>query len=76
LTNAAKHAPESTVRVELVREVGELGLVVRSTGRPADVSGPAGHGLVGMAERVRLYDGRLVAEPTPDGFVVDARFPL
>ena len=76
LTNAAKHAPRSDVCVELRREVGELGVEVRSRGPVTGPPGRSGHGLLGMAERVRLYDGRLVAEPTVDGFVVDARFPL
>ena len=76
LTNAAKHAPGALVRVDLWREVGELGLRVRSTGPVVNAAGPAGHGLLGMAERARLYDGRLVTEPCEDGFLVEARFPL
>jgi signal transduction histidine kinase len=36
-----------------------------------------GHGLVGMRERVHLFDGELRAGPCPDGgFAVTARLPL
>jgi signal transduction histidine kinase len=37
----------------------------------------SGHGLVGMEERMRLYDGSLRAGPVADGgFEVLARLPL
>jgi signal transduction histidine kinase len=42
-------------------------------------SGPdrAGHGIIGMRERVSLCGGELHAMPRPDGgFVVRARLPL
>ncbi|HEV3504203.1 MAG TPA: sensor histidine kinase, partial [Actinomycetes bacterium] len=40
-------------------------------------TGGAGHGLVGMRERVSLFGGDLEAGTGPDGgFRVAARFPL
>jgi signal transduction histidine kinase len=42
-----------------------------------DQRGTVGHGLVGMRERVHLFDGELRAGPCPDGgFAVAARLPL
>ena len=35
-----------------------------------------GHGLTGMAERVRLYGGDLQAGPADGGWRVSARLPL
>ena len=48
---------------------------------PPDRSGPVavpagGHGIIGMAERVRLYGGQFSAGPLPgQGFRVTARIP-
>jgi signal transduction histidine kinase len=52
------------------------------TGTPAtppqgEATGSLGHGLVGLQERVAMYDGTLVAHATPEGgFLLRARFPL
>jgi signal transduction histidine kinase len=41
------------------------------------VTGRGGRGLVGLAERVRLYHGSLTAGVTPDGgYRVSARLPI
>jgi signal transduction histidine kinase len=52
----------------------------RGAGRPADDSvtlGGGGHGLVGMRERVELYQGSLDALETGDGgFTVRANLPV
>jgi signal transduction histidine kinase len=47
-------------------------------GRPAVRPAPSGgHGLVGMRERVGVYDGSLTAGPTlGGGWRVEARLPL
>ena len=76
LTNARKHAPGAEVVVRLAGSPGE-GLAVEicndapDPGPAADaeaVSDPgAGQGLVGLAERVALADGRLEHGPTADG---------
>ena len=52
---------------------------VADDGRGPNGAPPAGggHGLVGMEERMRLYDGSLRAGPlTGGGFEVVARMPL
>ncbi|MEU8785143.1 histidine kinase [Streptomyces sp. NPDC048637] len=79
LTNAAKHAPGTAVRVRIGQASGQLRVTVANTAQPA---GPAadpvsgGSGLVGLAERVRLAGGALRSGPTPEGgFTVSARLP-
>ncbi len=83
LTNVVKHAPGAPVQVRLERRADALEVAVTNgapTRPPAAVPGAvagAGHGLVGMRERVRLYGGRLDSGPLPDGgFRVHAVLPL
>jgi signal transduction histidine kinase len=78
LTNAIKHAGAAPTEVT-VRWAGDhLELEVLDRGAPAVRNGTgAGHGLVGMEERMRLYDGQLRAGTRADGgFEVVARLPL
>lgn len=78
LTNVARHAPGAPVRIRLSRDDREVAVRVDSgpgSGPSPQLSG-GGHGLPGMHERVRLYDGQLEAAPRPDGgFTVEARLP-
>ncbi|MFI9639730.1 sensor histidine kinase [Micromonospora sp. NPDC051925] len=80
LTNALKHAGVGA-DVTVVLGVDD-DLVVRVTddgrGRPPVRPAPSGgHGLVGMRERVGVYDGRLSAGPrTGGGWEVEVRLPL
>lgn len=79
LTNAARHAPGSVVRVRVRRSDGELTVRVDNTAteQPRDVVGRGGAGLAGLAERVDRAGGRLTTGPRPDGgFRVEAAFPL
>ncbi len=82
LTNVRKHAPSSVVRVLLGYEPDRLRIEVSDDGGPRGDGHDTdrtvlGHGLVGMRERVRLYDGQLQAEPLPGGgFRVEATLPL
>ena len=79
LSNAVRHAPGSSVRVELGYGPAELRLgVVNGPGRSQPDPHPgAGHGVLGMRERAGMLGGELTAEPRPDGgWAVAAVLPL
>ncbi|WP_379514138.1 sensor histidine kinase [Nonomuraea insulae] len=81
LANAARHAPGAAIQVDLTRETDGLRVSVVNRpapeARPATGREPAGHGLVGMRERLNLTDGTLRAGPTLDGgYQVSAWIPL
>jgi signal transduction histidine kinase len=78
LTNTLKHAGAAHARVTIRYEAHSLELEIRDDGRPgAPTVEGAGHGLVGMRERVALYGGVLDAGRSTDGgFGVRARLPL
>jgi signal transduction histidine kinase len=84
LTNARKHAPTSHAQVRLCHELDRLRIEVTDDGGPFGAAGGAarnasgpGHGLIGMRERVQVYEGRLQTGPMPGGgFRVEATLPL
>jgi signal transduction histidine kinase len=81
LTNTLKHAGPVRVRVQVDRTPDALEIRVHDPGprRPLITGqGPgAGHGLVGMRERVALFGGNLTAGPTAEGgWAVDATLPI
>ncbi|PZF89958.1 sensor histidine kinase [Micromonospora deserti] len=81
LTNALKHAGVgAAAEVALARAPGAVVVRVVDDGRGRPVVDPApsgGHGLVGMRERVGVYDGNLTAGPRlAGGWQVEARLPL
>jgi signal transduction histidine kinase len=78
LTNVRKHAGSVPATVRLEWRDGALAVGVRDRGPGGPTGGRAGHGLVGMRERVRLHGGELHAGPTAagDGFEVRAVLPL
>jgi signal transduction histidine kinase len=79
LTNTLKHAGAASARVKIDCSDDAVAIEVRDdgTGTPGGRSQPAGHGLIGMRERVALLGGELRAGPEPDGgFAVRARLPL
>jgi signal transduction histidine kinase len=78
LTNVRKHAGPAHADVRVHYGDHELALDVCDDGRgPSRSSNGAGHGLVGMRERVALYGGALEAGPgAHGGFGVHARLPL
>jgi signal transduction histidine kinase len=67
LTNAAKHAPGAPVEVRLRQTSTDLVVTVVNAPSRAPAAHSGGHGLIGLAERVRLAGGTLDAAPRPDG---------
>ncbi|WP_406044732.1 sensor histidine kinase [Micromonospora sp. NBC_00898] len=81
LTNVRRHAPGAAVDVELAYTSDALRVRVRVRDNgPGPVPGQpagAGHGLLGMRERVATLGGELWTGPAPGGgFLVDAVLPL
>ncbi|MGG8409794.1 sensor histidine kinase [Streptomyces sp. 12297] len=85
LTNTRKHGgPEASASVRLVYFDDGLGLLVEDDGRGAahelyedGGADGAGHGLIGMRERVGMVGGTLDAGPRPGGgFRISALLPL
>jgi two-component system sensor histidine kinase UhpB len=82
LTNAAKHAGATSVRVALRRSPREVVASVADDGCGFDVedvmrSRERGLGLFGMQERLALVQGHLLLESTPGrGTRIEARVPL
>ena len=83
LTNAARHAPGTDVRVDL-RPDGDVAHVHIENDPAGDVTEPdsgdrssPGYGIRGMTERAAAVGGELTAGPTAaGGFEVDARIPV
>jgi signal transduction histidine kinase len=80
LTNVVKHAgtERGDVRIHYGDSEVHIEITDEGVGPIADLPGPTvGHGLVGMRERVALYDGEFHAGAgSPGGFRVVARLPL
>jgi signal transduction histidine kinase len=82
LTNAVKHAGPARAEVTVCYGDREVTVEVADDGRGAaaaagDGRAGAGHGLVGMRERVALFGGDLEVGPRPGGgFRVAARLPF
>jgi signal transduction histidine kinase len=81
LTNVLKHAGSSAVaQVRIVYEPDGLVVEVLDDGRGAVTSlfgAGAGHGLIGMRERVAIYGGELTAGSRPGGgYRVRATLPI
>jgi signal transduction histidine kinase len=81
LSNALRHAPAAPATVEVRYEPERLVLRVRNDRPPVGgtqpAPGAAGHGIVGMRERVAMLGGTLSTGPTGDGgYLVEAVLPL
>jgi signal transduction histidine kinase len=71
LSNALRHAPGASARVEIGYVLGGLGLRVVNGPPPAQAlikpSPGAGHGITGMRERVAMLNGEMTAGRMDDG---------
>jgi signal transduction histidine kinase len=81
LTNVLKHAAATQVRVDVTYHRNQLDLAVSDDGRAGNSNGltrvGAGHGLIGMRERVTIFGGTVSAGTTDGGgWTVRARLPL
>jgi signal transduction histidine kinase len=80
LTNVRKHAACARAGLHLGYTAGALHLTIENDGHRASgthAPGPAGHGIIGMRERVAAVGGRLSAGPRPEGgYRVLAELPL
>ncbi len=91
LTNVVRHAPSSSVTVDIHVGPGRLELLIRDSGRAAGVPGRSGgnadtdsgdrervgFGLAGMRERAELLGGAVQSSPTGDGgYQVHAVLPF
>jgi signal transduction histidine kinase len=77
LTNTIKHAGPVPTEVTVRWRPSHLELEIVDTGSAAGNGHSGGHGLIGMEERVRLYDGELrTGRRAGGGFEVVARLPL
>jgi signal transduction histidine kinase len=78
LTNTLRHATAPRrADVSIAYRADCLELAVRDDGHPVSAPGEAGHGLLGMKERVSVYGGQLVARPRAEGgFELVASLPL
>ncbi|MFF2811150.1 sensor histidine kinase [Streptomyces sp. NPDC058000] len=79
LSNALRHSPGADARVEVSYVLGGIGLRIVN-GPPSRLAKPspgAGHGLLGMRERVQMLGGEMTADHTADGgFEVAAFLPV
>ena len=78
LTNALTHAGPARALVRVCYSRDELEIEVLDDGPgPVEANGAAGHGLIGMRERVSMFGGDLAAgERTEGGYAVHARLPI
>jgi signal transduction histidine kinase len=81
LTNVLKHAHASRVVVAVTFHRNQLEVEVSDDGAghgdDALTHSGAGHGLIGMRERISIFDGTLSSGPRPGGgWTVRARLPL
>jgi signal transduction histidine kinase len=77
LTNTLRHARSRTARVRLRWEPGTLHIEVTDDGiGPPGETGHAGHGLLGIRERVALFGGALVTGRSESGgYLLAATLP-
>jgi signal transduction histidine kinase len=76
ITNVVKHANASRVEVVIDYEPEGIALTIADNGNGPGDGPSAGHGLIGMRERVALFGGKMGTGSSPlGGFTVHARLP-
>jgi signal transduction histidine kinase len=77
LTNTLKHAPGARASVVIGHADGRLEIEVTDTGgAPGSQSATGnGRGLIGLRERLAVYDGELTAGRIPNGYRITATLP-
>jgi signal transduction histidine kinase len=78
LTNVARHADATTVRIELAADAGRLMLTISDNGSGMDPElVRAGSGLVGMRARARAVGAEITVSSRPgDGVLIRVQVPL
>jgi PAS domain S-box-containing protein len=80
LTNVARHAKATKVKVSLKEKAGRIELKVRDNGKgitEEQVSNPKSFGLIGIKERAYYLDGKVVIKGLQDkGTTLTIRIPL
>lgn len=79
MTNVARHANASKVMITFKKENGSLVLEVRDNGKgidPAQIFGPNSFGLIGIRERVLLWEGEANIDSSPgEGTTISVKIP-
>lgn len=76
LTNVMKHAdPEVPVELTIEHAAGGIAVRVRSGARGPSVNSAAGHGVIGMRERIELAGGTLTVGAADSHWIVAAWLP-
>lgn len=76
LTNAMKHGvTATTIELTIGPHDGGVAVCVRSAYDPEASSSPAGHGIIGMTERMTLIGGRFEIRRDGRDWVIDAWLP-
>ena len=77
LTNALKHAQARRAEVSVEYGATEVLVAIRDDGRGPATTDGLGHGLVGIAERVKIFGGEMTAGASDSGgFMLRARLPV
>lgn len=80
LTNVARHAEATLVRVRLAQKGDELCLDVSDNGKgitPKQIGDPKSFGIVGISERVNLWGGSVSITGKPQkGTTINVRIPM
>ena len=80
LTNVARHAKASAVNASLKQRDGQIELRVQDNGRgitEGQISNPKSFGLIGIRERVKIFDGNSLLKGSPGkGTIMTVKIPI